>query len=279
LRDKDIKPTTNNTHEDVEQGIVPALQERAEAYASFRHTVIPKRNRHRFLMAAAAIGLMGLIAMPKDSKTPKEPAESEAQLVAAPVMDLSRLKSGDNLGPLLQRNGLSGQQAHRVTQAFRDVFKPQNLRAGQAFDLHFAGDTLEHLTFKPNVGSTVFIDRDGENYTARQIEAEFKYETIGVKAMQHVSVRQIKSLSNLQIFMNIPSIFNATSNLVTPLKCFLKSRAIKKAISLKPATCSTHLFLRAEKYLNIGYSKTQKAARISMMQKVKPRSASCAQHP
>ena len=92
------------------------------------------------------------------------------------------LKPGDNLGPLLQRNGLSGQQAHRLTQAFSEVYKPQNLRAGQEFDLHFSGETLEHMTFKPNVETTVFIDRAGETYSARKIDAEFKYETIGVKA-------------------------------------------------------------------------------------------------
>ena len=130
-----------------------------------------------------------------------ENQETEAQLASAPLLDISRfdmgldpafneavetktvtLKSGDNLGPLLQRSGLSGQDAYRVTQAFSDVFKPQNLRAGQAFNLHFIGDTLEHLTFKPSVDSTVFVDRTGEDYSARKIDAEFKFETIGVKA-------------------------------------------------------------------------------------------------
>ena len=149
-------------------------------------------------MMAAAIGIIGLIAMPKGTA---ESPEDEAQLTAAPILDISRfdmgldpafnettqikavtLKPGDNLGPLLQRNGLSGPQAYRVTQAFSEVYKPQNLRAGQAFNLHFIGDTLEHLTFKPSVDTTVFIDRAGEDYAARKIDAEFKYETIGVKA-------------------------------------------------------------------------------------------------
>ena len=184
--------------DETDQGIVPALQERAEAFASFRHTIIPTQNRHRFLMAAAAIGIIGLVAMPKSKA---ENQEAEVQLASAPLLDLSRfdmgldpafneavetktvtLKSGDNLGPLLQRSGLSGQDAYRVTQAFSDVFKPQNLRAGQAFNLHFIGDTLEHLTFKPSVDSTVFVDRTGEDYSARKIDAEFKFETIGVKA-------------------------------------------------------------------------------------------------
>ena len=185
-------------NEEQEQGLVPALQERAEAFASFRHTVIPVQNRFRFLLAAAAIGIIGLVVLPKGEA---ESAETSAQLAVAPELDITRfdmgldptfneqthiktikLKAGDNLGPLLQRNGLTGQQAYRVTEAFSEVYKPQNLRAGQAFDLHFSGDTLEHLIFKPNVESTVFLNRTGEAYSARKIAAEFKYETISVKS-------------------------------------------------------------------------------------------------
>ena len=180
------------------QSFMSALQERAEAFAHFRHTVIPKQNRHRFLVAAAAVGIVGMVALPDGEANTETP---EVQLVTAPAMDLTRfdmglddsfseptavkvvtLKPGDNLGPLLQRNGLTGQQAYRVTEAFGEVYKPRNLRAGQDFNLHFTGDTLEHLTFKPNVETTVFVDRDGEKYAARKVDAEFKYETIGVRA-------------------------------------------------------------------------------------------------
>lgn len=180
------------------QGLFSALHERADAFARFRHTVIPKQNRHRFLVAAAAIGITGLIALPDGEANV---AAAEVQLAAAPVLDISRfdmaldnafaptstvktitLNSGDNLGPLLQRNGLSGQEAYRVTEAFGEVFEPRNLRAGQNFDLHFTGETLDHLTFKPNVETTVFVDRVSDSYAARKIDAEFKYETIGVKA-------------------------------------------------------------------------------------------------
>jgi len=180
------------------QDFAAALHERADAFARFRHTVIPKKNRHHFLAAAAVIGAVGLLALPEGKADIVKP---EVQLAVAPVLDISRfdmgletdfssassvktvtLKSGDNLGPLLQRNGLSGQQAYRVTQAFGEVYKPRNLRAGQNFNLHFTGENLDHLTFKPNIETTVFVDRLGEDYTARKIDAEFKYETIGVKA-------------------------------------------------------------------------------------------------
>lgn len=180
------------------QTAMRALHERADAFARFRHTVIPKQNRHRFLAVAAVIGIAGVIAFPRGEADAIEP---EVQMVSAPAIDISRfdmgldadfavstsvntvtLKPGDNLGPLLQRNGLSGQEAYRVTQAFAEVYKPRNLRAGQEFNLHFAGNILDHLTFKPNVETTVFVDRAGDNYTARKIAAEFKYETIAVKA-------------------------------------------------------------------------------------------------
>ena len=178
---------------------ISALQERADAFARFRHTVIPTGNRYRFLAVAAAIGVLGFLIFPNKGET--DGAAPQAELASLPALDISRfdmglepsfapnsvtktitLKSGDNLGPLLQRNGLTSQDAYRVTQAFGDVFKPRNLRAGQEFQLHFTGETLDHLTFKPNIETTVFIDRDGENYTARKIDADFKYETIAVKA-------------------------------------------------------------------------------------------------
>ena len=178
---------------------ISALQERADAFAHFRHTVIPTGNRYRFLAVAAAIGVLGFLVFPNQGDA--DEVDQQATLTASSAMDLSRfdmglesdfapmshtktitLKSGDNLGPLLQRNGLTGQEAHRVTQAFGDVFKPQNLRAGQDFHLHFTGETLDHLTFKPTVETTVFVDRQGEDYTARKIEADFKYETISVKS-------------------------------------------------------------------------------------------------
>ena len=180
------------------QNLMSALQERAEAFGRFRHTVIPTQNKYRFLFAAAAVGLIGIFVFPNGSA---EPTVDAVKYVAAPPLDISRfdialepnfnapstvqtvtLKPGDNLGPLLQRNGLSGQEAYRVTQAFGDVYRPQNLRAGQDFNLHFTGEVLDHLTFKPNVETTVFVDRTGENYAARKIDAEFKYETIGVKS-------------------------------------------------------------------------------------------------
>ena len=112
-----------------------ALKERLIAFGKYRHTVIPRQNRFRFLMAAAAASVIGLLVLPKQNI--EAAPHQEIASVAIPGLDLTRhdigldkgfasksiiktvkLEPGDNLGPLLQRNGLSGTEAYRVTQAF-----------------------------------------------------------------------------------------------------------------------------------------------------------------
>jgi len=178
-----------------------ALWVRWDAFKSYSHTVIPSRNRYGFLIFGGVSALIAVSFMGNDSPA-KAAAPAASVEAVSDIIDLTRfdmalspefatqnmrvetikLKSGDNLGPLLQKSGLSGQVAHRVTEAFATIFKPRNMRVGHEFELHFTGDTLEHLTFKPNVETTVFVDRNGEDYTARQIEAEFRYETLSVAA-------------------------------------------------------------------------------------------------
>ena len=185
--------------------IRPALQIRVDAFKSYTHTVIPQDNRYGFLAIAAFCVILALAFGPKqDGGHAVTPLSAEA--VGPAAIDLTRfdmaleasfaskpmrvervkLKSGDNLGPLLQKSGLTGGQAYRVTQAFAEIFEPRNMRVGHEFELHFNDDVLEHLIFKPNVETTVFVDRrgegGGEDYTARQIAAEFRYETISVAA-------------------------------------------------------------------------------------------------
>ncbi len=177
-----------------------ALGERLKAFITMNNTRIYNSRRFGFLMAGGAAILLAGFALPKP------PAESiklvtqnavpeidltrydmyleELDAVAAPALASKTLKvkAGESLGPLLQKNGLTGQQAYKVTEAFAKIYKPQNVRVGQKFGLHFTNGTLEHLTFKPNVEKTVFVDRVGESYTAREIAAEFKYETLAVSS-------------------------------------------------------------------------------------------------
>lgn len=173
-----------------------ALALRLKAFVSMDNTRIYREKRFAFLAAGAAAVLIAAIALPDRTIEPT----LEVAEVITPQIDLSRydlaleegntqttvktlkVRSGDSLGPILQKNGLSGGQAYKVTQAFATVYKPRNVRVGQEFNLHFNGETLEHLTFKPNVEKTIFVDFNGEDYTARQVAAEFKYETVGVAA-------------------------------------------------------------------------------------------------
>jgi len=175
-----------------------AMAVRLKAFASMDNTRIYREKRFAFLAVGAAAITIAAISLPKtDAETTIAPVAAaevpqidlsrydlalEETTAPAPFVKTLKVRSGDSLGPLLQNNGLTGSEAYKVTQAFAEVYKPRNVRAGQEFNLHFTGDTLDHLTFKPNVEKTVFVERNGETYSARQVAAEFKYETIGVKA-------------------------------------------------------------------------------------------------
>ena len=160
---------------------------------------VPTSRRAKLGVSALAIVAIGLVAWPGQDG---EASLRTAELVSAPTIDISRfdmaldpaftakprdrrrvtLKPGDNLGPLLQREGLSGGEAHRFVEAFSDQFSPRRLRAGQSFDLYFDGESLSDVTFKPNVDTTVFVSRKGEGWAARSTQAEFKYDTLSVRA-------------------------------------------------------------------------------------------------
>ena len=176
-----------------------ALALRLKAFFSMHNTRIYREKRFAFLAVGCAAILIAAIALPKNDGEPIiETVEAEESQIDLSRYDIAleeglpqtsvktlKVRSGESLGPLLQKNGLTGGQAYKVTQAFATVYKPRNVRVGHEFNLHFDGETLEHLTFKPTVEKTVFVDFKDENYTAREIAAEFKYETVGIKA--HIS--------------------------------------------------------------------------------------------
>lgn len=175
---------------------------RATAFRDFSNTVIPRQNHLKFLGVASLVALVGVFALPNHETQTVEATESPELAETAPQIDLTRydlaldedfapapleqvkltLESGDSLGPLLQENGVSGTEAYRVTKAFAEVFPPRKVRAGQKFDLYFQNGELQNMTFRPTVEKTVFVERHEDNFSARQVSAEFKYETIGVKA-------------------------------------------------------------------------------------------------
>ncbi len=176
------------------------LAVRLNAFQKFSSTRVPQGNGFKALMVGGALVAMAFIAWP--GKPGEAAADAPVDLaMATPVLDLTRfdlaldpafetpsrqirsvtLKPGDNLGPMLQREGLSGTEAYRFTQAFAEEFSPRRLRPGQTFDLYFDGETLSDVTFKPSVEKTVFVSRADEDWSARSVEAEFSYETLAVR--------------------------------------------------------------------------------------------------
>lgn len=102
-----------------------------------------------------------------------------------PLMDLGTkteitLRSGDSLGPLLKKNGVSGPDAYRITQAFAEVYDPRRLKVGDRFSVYKVDAAVRHLTYKPNVEKTIFISKRGDDYQALDIEANLKYDYMAV---------------------------------------------------------------------------------------------------
>ena len=176
-----------------------ALDERLDAFRAYSSTRVPQGNGFKALLTGGVAAVAAIFLWPDSGATVTTELVED---VTVPGVDLSRydmaldadfaalprevrtvtLEPGDNLGPMLQREGLSGPEAHRFTQAFAEEFSPRRLRAGQSFDLHFTGDVLSDVTFKPNVERTVFVSRSEDGWSARSTEAEFRYETVGVRA-------------------------------------------------------------------------------------------------
>lgn len=90
------------------------------------------------------------------------------------------LKPGQNLGPLLQKNGVTPAIAYQVTQSLAKVYNPRNLRAGQKLHLYF--ETHPHtdeavfngLSLKPDLRETVFVTRKDDGFVAKKIAGDFQ---------------------------------------------------------------------------------------------------------
>ena len=96
------------------------------------------------------------------------------------------LKSGQSLGPLLQKNGVEPGTAYAATEAFSKAYDPRNLRVGQKINLYFSTGERKNfngLSLKPNAENTVFVERglDG-NFTSKKIAAEFEKTLVKVEA-------------------------------------------------------------------------------------------------
>ena len=176
-----------------------ALSIRLRAFAASPHTRIYADRRFLFL-GVAGVAAATLFPLRPDA-APGVVELAEAEVPAAPAMDLSRhdlwledgseerlrtvrftLGPGDNLGPMLQDHGVSPRTAHRLVAGFAESFSPRRLRVGHSFEVGFDGDTVTGMAFKPDVERTVFVEKDGEGYTSREVAAEFRYEVVTLRA-------------------------------------------------------------------------------------------------
>jgi len=100
---------------------------------------------------------------------------SEQELLGGSSKSLT-LKSGQSLGPLLQKNGIQPNTAYAVTQAFSKVYSPRNLRAGQKINLYFGANDngFSGISLKPNSENTIFVNKTNDgSFTSKKIAAEF----------------------------------------------------------------------------------------------------------
>lgn len=187
-------------------GPFAALAVRLKAFAALPHTRVYADKRFVFLGAAGLASCLILAFKPAVvagaiTDGVDEIAElAELNTDMDPILDLSRddlfledgwdarlvsldvtLKPGDNLGPLLQRNGVSPGTAHAMTKAFGEVFSPTKLRAGQVFTISKNGDSVTGLAFKPNVETSVFVETTDDGFAAREVAAEFDYEVVSLR--------------------------------------------------------------------------------------------------
>lgn len=109
---------------------------------------------------------------------------SEQELFGGSTKSLI-LKSGQSLGPLLQKNGVEPNTAYALTQAFSKVHNPRDLRAGQKINLYFGADdnSFSGISLKPNAENTIFVNRisDG-SFVSKKIAAEFTKTLVRVDA-------------------------------------------------------------------------------------------------
>jgi len=111
-------------------------------------------------------------------------ASSEQELLGGSTKSLT-LKSGQSLGPMLQKNGIAPNTAYAVTQAFSKVYNPRNLRAGQKINLYFGenGDDFTGISLKPNAQNTIFVNRASDgSFSGKKIAAEFTKSLVRVDA-------------------------------------------------------------------------------------------------
>lgn len=114
-------------------------------------------------------------------KTVEDPATTASLPVPPkPVSKSVTVKSGDTLGKILGRNGVSGADAHKAVVALRDVFDPRDLKVGQDLTLTFhstsdsgSGTSAERfagLSLEPDFKTIVRVSRSSDDIFGAEAE-------------------------------------------------------------------------------------------------------------
>ncbi len=168
------------------------------------HNAITKLGLTRSVISAGA-GMSGAVLIiasllngpqTEVQATPSEPEQMAvshdeifAELSAAPGLGKTAktltLKPGDSLGPLLQKNGVDGQTAYRVTQAFAKVYSPRDLRAGQKINMYLDDNAgLFGISLKPGLERALYVTRTaGGDFAAKDLAITFPKELVQVSGI------------------------------------------------------------------------------------------------
>ena len=177
-----------------------ALGLRLKALLTMSNTQLLKSRRFAFLGALCSVVIIGSV-LSRNIEADQSAIEKVA-LEPVPTHDLAQfsqyfedghherfttkrveVKSGDSLGPLLQKHGVSPGEAYKITQSFSDVYDPRYVRAGQNFNFIYDNGQITDVTYKPNIERTVFVERGASgDFKSRDVSAEFKFDRVTVKS-------------------------------------------------------------------------------------------------
>ena len=112
------------------------------------------------------------------------PTRSATESKAAPAQpELSgewltvKVKSGDNLSTLFDRNGLSPQEVYKVSSNKAAVKKLKRLYPGEQIKLRIDDNLLTELVYEYDIGQSLHLSRNNERFEAEIIEKPLEHRS------------------------------------------------------------------------------------------------------
>lgn len=181
-----------------------ALLLRFKSLLSMPNTQVLKSRRFGFLGVICVAAVLVMFIKPSGESNSVDNDVNHAELTAAkPKIDVTRhdayledgsaerftsrrieVQSGDSLGPLLQKHGVTPGEAYKITQQFSKLYDPRYVKVGHSFNFIYKGEQIKDVVYKPNIERTIFVERDNQDeFTVRDITAEFKFDRVTVKSI------------------------------------------------------------------------------------------------